>query len=192
MKPANEPMQLEDIHEILRFASKLTNHRNFVIVGSLSSIGSLINPPDEMVCSRDVDLYLKQDPGRAFIEIEQHLKEGTTFHKQHGFYADPVIPSLICGPENWENRLVPIPFSDGLIAWFMDLTDAACSKLIRGQSNDLLWVESGFKSGALDPQTVRTRLVTCDRALDGEIDRARTLIDQIINSEQTADRVRDI
>ena len=192
MKPVNEPMRLEDVHELLRSASKLTNHRNFVIVGSLSSIGSLVSPPDSMVCSRDIDLYLKQDPGRAFIEVAQHLAEGSEFHAQHGFYADPVSPSLISAPENWENRLVPITFQDGLVAWFMDLTDAACSKLIRGQSNDRIWVESGLRDGALDAETLRERLGRCARALDGEVERARSLLVQIINGDRTTSRVKDI
>jgi hypothetical protein len=63
------PMTLEDIETLLVEAAKLSNHRNFVIAGSLSVLGAVMRPPQDMLMSRDVDLYTKLDPGRIIVEI---------------------------------------------------------------------------------------------------------------------------
>ena len=50
---------------LLKEASALTQHREFVIIGSLSVLGSCAVPPQSMVLSIDVYLYPRFDPGRA-------------------------------------------------------------------------------------------------------------------------------
>ena len=61
------PMTIEDIETLLVEAAKLSNHRNFVVAGSLSVLGAVMRPPAEMLISRDVDLYTKLDPDRVFV-----------------------------------------------------------------------------------------------------------------------------
>ena len=58
-------MNREHIQRLLGEAAKLTNHRDYVIIGSLSVLGAVAAPPDTMVHSIDIDLYPKNDPGRS-------------------------------------------------------------------------------------------------------------------------------
>ena len=48
-----------------RRASEISNHRRFVIAGSLVATGAVVNPPAAMVMSRDLDFYPQLDPGRG-------------------------------------------------------------------------------------------------------------------------------
>lgn len=95
------------VGELLAEAHKLTNHREYVIIGSLSVLGALASPPKAMVMSVDVDLYPRLDPGRAG-EIHKALGESSEFYEQHGVYADAATPALAALPEGWEDRLKSI------------------------------------------------------------------------------------
>lgn len=77
-------MNREHIQRLLGEAAKLTNHRDYVIIGSLSVLGAVATPPDTMVHSIDIDLYPKNDPGRT-AEIASHLGLGSDFEQSHAW-----------------------------------------------------------------------------------------------------------
>ena len=166
MKDANAPMTLEDIAVLLTEASRISNHRHFVIAGSLSAVGAVVNAPLSMVMSRDVDLYPKFDPGRGFVEIASQLSEGTDFALAHGFYADPITPALLTLPRGWEPRLLQMPLGNGVVAWFLDPNDAAVSKLVRGHENDVRWVTAAVAEGIVDPEAVLERLPNSSASME--------------------------
>ena len=170
---------LPDIDELLQEAARLSNHRNFVIVGSLSILGTVIHPPKRMVLSTDVDLFTKSDPARVFVEISASLAEGSAWARDHAVYADPVSPAIIAAPEGWESRLIPLPLPKGITAWFMDANDAACAKLIRGSENDIRWVAAGIDDGILSLTAVLERLPNCLNASLEEIRRAEVIAAEI-------------
>ena len=179
MKKPGEPMCLLDIETLLIEAAKISNHRQFVIVGSLSGLGALMVPPEGMVLSRDVDLFPKLDPERGFLEIAQMLGEGSAFSREHGFFADPVSPRILSAPRNWTDRLVSISLSGGVVALFMDVNDAACAKLMRGNDNDLRWVHEGLLAGALSAQVIRQRMTTVEPSLEREIGAATVRLSDV-------------
>ena len=158
MKDAAEPMTLQDIGLVLSAAARLSNHRHFVIAGSLSALGAVVEAPPAMVMSRDLDFYPKFDPGRGFIEIAEQLSEGTAFAATHGFYADPISPAVLTLPDGWEARLLQMPLPGGVVGWFLDPNDAAVSKLVRGHANDVRWVAAGLAEGIVDAAVVVERL----------------------------------
>ncbi len=177
---------LENIHKLLGQIKAKTNHDEFVIMGSLSILGSSIRPPRQMAYSIDVDLYLKSDPNRH-LEITQ-VGEDSSFRVEHGYYADPITPQLVSLPEGWEDRLIKKDFGD-LSAYFLDPNDCAVSKYIRGQENDLRWVREGIKTNILDISKIERRLPTAN-CLDGEVAAARKLIQQdkrLLSSSKSKD-----
>jgi hypothetical protein len=89
-------MKRIELARLLKAAKRLTKHREYVLIGSLSILGSAADPPAEMVGSIDVDLYPRTDPGRI-AEIAHQLGEGSAFHRRYGIYADPVSPYLAAG-----------------------------------------------------------------------------------------------
>ena len=114
----------EDLALLLTEARRLTSHRQYVIIGSLSILGSVTRPPARMVASQDVDLYPLLDPGRA-SEIAAHLGQSTPFDRDHGFYADAVSPYLATLPDGWQSRLVSISWPEGIVALCLEPHDAA-------------------------------------------------------------------
>ena len=96
-------MNRNDIDRLLAEARRITNHPDFVIIGSLSVLGAVANPPVSMIGSIDIDLYPKNDPGRA-SEIAKALGLGSELERIYGYYADAVSPILPTLPEAWEQR----------------------------------------------------------------------------------------
>ncbi len=112
-------MELSDLEELFDQARKLTNHSEFVVVGSLSILGVVPgrNVPARMLMSIDVDCFTRRDPGRIF-DLSRDLGEGSPFEASHGFYLDPISPNVPSLPENWQHRLVRIPLAGGLVLFF--------------------------------------------------------------------------
>ena len=104
-------MNREQLHALLTQAKAIVHHTDFVIVGSLSILGAVSDPPRTMVMSIDVDTYLKNDPQRTY-ELAQALGQGSVFEDEFGYYLDPVSPSLPSFPEGWQERLIPLDFGD--------------------------------------------------------------------------------
>jgi hypothetical protein len=149
-------LNLEHIHHVLSEAKKITNHSDYVIIGSLSALGLGFLPPEGMVSSIDVDLYPKNDPGRA-DEIALVLGQGSAFEDAYGYYVDAVSPHLPTLPDGWEDRLVIHDFGD-VRALFLDLNDAAISKYARGEPRDRLWIQEGLKAKVLSITIIESRL----------------------------------
>ena len=152
-------MDRNDIKRLLNEAKRITNHRDYVIIGSLSVLGAVAHPPDAMTGSIDVDLYPKNDPGRAF-EVSKVLGLGSEFERIYGYYADAVSPMLPTLPEGWEQRLIKIEFDSGVSAWFLEPNDAAISKYFRSEPRDREWIRSGLEAGILSMPTIEYRLRT--------------------------------
>lgn len=176
-------MKLDQVRQVLEAAAELTNHRQFVVVGSLSVLGALVEPPPRMVQSIDVDFFLKFDPGRAG-EINARLGEQSEFALMHGFYADAVSPQLVSAPAGWEARLVQVPFASGIVGWFLEPNDAAVAKLMRGEASDLEWVRAGLHAGVLSGAVIEARLPSVANCLPGEPAAALARLKGLISSAE--------
>jgi hypothetical protein len=162
------------LHALLRKASELSGHSEFVIVGSLSILGAVSNPPDAMVVSIDVDTYMKADPGRTG-DLCEALGQGSAFEDEFGYYLDPVSPNLPSFPGGWQERLILIDFGD-VRAFFVEPNDVAVSKYVRGDERDLRWLRAGLKSKLLDVAVIERRIGSAP-TLDGELPAARKRIE---------------
>lgn len=149
-------MNRNDIQRLLDEAMKITNHRDYVIIGSLSVFGAVAHPPISMTGSIDVDLYPKNDPGRAF-EIANKLGLGSDFEQTYGYYADAVSPMLPTLPDGWEQRLIRVVFDSGVVAWFLEPNDAAISKYVRSEPRDREWIRAGLQANILSMPIIEYR-----------------------------------
>lgn len=165
-------MKLEQIRLILEEAARLTNHRQFVVVGSLSILGALLEPPPRMVQSIDVDFFPKLDPARV-AEINASLGENSAFARRHGYYGDGVSAQIVAAPAGWEGRLVQVPFASGIVGWFLEPNDAAVAKLMRGETSDLEWVDAGIRVGVLSRALIEARIAAVANCLPQEPAKAR-------------------
>lgn len=171
---------------LLRVAEK-SNHRNFVVIGSLSVVGAMLRPPEDMAYSMDVDVYLKADPGRQDELLL--FGENSGIVDAIGCYADPVLPGLVSAEPGWESRLSPFSTPSGIVIWFMDINDAATSKLIRGEVRDMIWVENGIRHGIISPERLSLSISKAENVLEGEQGAAQERL-RIILSRMAPDMPR--
>ena len=150
-------MNREQVERLLVEARRITHHTDYVIIGSLSALGVAATAPAEMTGSVDVDLYPRDDPGRAG-EVFKALGQGSEFEQRFGYYADPVSPNLATLPHDWESRLIAVHFESGVTAWFLEANDAAISKYVRGEARDRDWIRAGLAAGILSLASIRWRL----------------------------------
>src|SRR5258708_2438859 len=151
-------MELSDLQELFDEAKNLTSHTEYVVVESLSILGVVQanEIPARMLMSIDVDCFTRQDPGRIF-ELKGALGEGSAFEASHGFYLDPISPSLPTLPENWQYRLIRVALANGIVVFFLDLNDAAVSKYARSEPRDREWIQAGLEAGLLSIPIIESR-----------------------------------
>lgn len=166
-------MDVEDLRKLFERAKDLTNHSEFVVVGSNSVLGVPRDRelPARMTMSIDVDAYTKSDPGRIF-DLKQELGQGSQFEFENGYYLDPVAPTLPTLPAGWESRLFKVNFHNGLVVYFLDPNDAAVSKYARCEPRDREWIQAGLAAGILSPAIIEYRMRETDFVDDEERARA--------------------
>lgn len=152
-------MNLDQAFEILKQVRARTGHRELVVIGSNASLAltGIVTIPADMTMSADMDAYTKLDPGRVF-ELMADLGEGSAFHREQGYFLDPVSPELPALPKGWQGRLIPVE-RDGGILWFLDPNDAAISKYARGEPRDRRWIQAGLISRIVDLARLRLLVV---------------------------------
>lgn len=185
-------MNRSHLFRLFEAAHRLTGHRDYVVIGSLSILGAgdERDIPADMSMSIDIDCYTKADPGRI-ADARSALGEGSAFHKTNGYYLDPVSPSLPSLPDGWEGRMSHIE-EDGIRIWFLDPDDAAISKYARSQPNDLRWIRAGLLSGHISLPRVTSRLPATLFLDEDEASRVKTQIeaDSVWFDTIKADRAR--
>ena len=77
-------VDLASLQELFEEARRLTDHGEFVVIGSLSILGVVRDAvPESMLVSIDVDCYTRADPGRVY-ELAAKLGEASDFRTTHG------------------------------------------------------------------------------------------------------------
>lgn len=174
-------MNRDQIGRLLLAAHKLINHREYVILGSLSILGAVTTPPEEMTHSIDVDLYPRLDPGRADALVRD-LGQGSLFEEENGFYADPVAPAIAALPEGWEGRVFRIDFPGDVTGLFVHPNDVAVSKYARLEDRDRRWLRAGLKARILDGAVIEDGMNTADFLDAAEQARARAALREDMQS----------
>lgn len=156
-------MKRDDLRRLFARARGLCGETDYVVFGSLAVLGYTGEIPARMAASIDVDAYSKADPGRVF-ELAPALGQGSRFEAEHGYYLDPISPSLATLPAGWESRLIRLQLEPELAAWFLEPNDAAVSKYARMEPRDREWIRPGLRAGVLslailDARFARTRFL---------------------------------
>ncbi len=173
-------MNRDYLFKLFGEAHRLTGHTDYVVVGSLSILGTQDEDglPADMSMSNDIDSYTKSDPGRIY-DVSAALGEGSEFHKKNGYYLDPVSPNLPTLPDGWQSRMTSI--SRGSVnLWFLDPDDAAMSKYARSQPNDLRWIKAGILCGLISLPKIKNRLASTTFLNSDEESRVRTQLDSTL------------
>jgi len=135
--------------------SSLTGDREFVVVGSISILGSKPAAPHTLTVSAGISLFLRfgKSGGKNGL-IGKSFGRGSQFERDNNFCIE-VAKSQPLFSQGWEKRLVPIRSGNGATGWCLDPVDLAYNKLEEGREQDLRYVGEMLRGGILPTMTLR-------------------------------------
>jgi hypothetical protein len=174
-------MRRSELEHVLRAAAGITGERLFVIVGCTAVLIQYPDAPDDLVQSREVDIYPKHKPELADL-IEGCIGQGSVFEETFGYHADGVGPGTAVLPDGWEDRAVRLPGTPntaGADALAPEIHDLVAAKLYAGREKDLEWVAAAVRHGLLDQATVAERVGALPQDVKGGLARQRAGVDPL-------------
>ena len=142
------------------------------MIGSQAILGSVPNPPAELVQSAEADLFPRHHPERADL-IDGAIGEATLFNETFGYYAHAVSPEMALAPAGWLDRLVAFKTeaTRGATGWCIEPHDLVLAKAAAGRSKDFRFLHAAIGARIVDPRILLERLPTLppDRAVVGPI-----------------------
>lgn len=133
-----------------------------MIIGSQAIHGEIVDPPDELLQSMEVDMYPLADPDRA-DDIDGALGDGSWFEYTNGYFAHGVGPTTAKAPTGWMERLVRVdvePLVPGRkpVAYCMERHDMILAKLVRGEQRDVDYARVAVRAGLVNAAVLQTRI----------------------------------
>ncbi len=143
-------MNRQQLEHIIRAAGAIAEVDELIIIGSQAILASLPSAPDELLSSREVDLYPAKEPEKAIL-IDGSIGEGSLFDEQFKYYAHGVGPETASLPKNWQDRLVPIQneYTRHVRALCLHPVDIAASKLVAGREKDIFYIHTLLKHAVI-------------------------------------------
>lgn len=140
--------------------SALTKDREFVVIGSISILGSQPAAPRNLTVSADIDLFPRfGESGKKNELIDKHFGQGSQFELDNNFYIEGVGSwTMMTSPQGWEKRLVPIHSDGGVTGWCLDPFDLAYNKLEVGREKDIQYVGEMMRANIIPTMTLRSFL----------------------------------
>ena len=134
-------MQRHDLEHIIRACAGITGRKRYIVVGSQAVLGQFPDAPDELLVSREADIFCPDDPDATDL-IDGTIGELSPFGQSFKYYAHGVGPETAVVPEGWEARLVPVQteFTGGAVEECLEVHDLAISKLVAGREKDFDYV----------------------------------------------------
>jgi hypothetical protein len=166
-------MKKQQVDHVLRAAGRITDEKQFIIIGSQSLHGKHPDIADDILRSFEVDIIAKRDPSRT--EWLNVIGQGSKFHEQFGYYADPVDEATATLPKGWKGRLVNLPDGDteGVRGLCLDPHDLAIVKYAASREKDAIFTRELASRG----------LVSAERL--------NALLDQTSVSKEVRERIRE-
>ena len=143
-------MNRRQLEHIIRAAGAIAEVDELIVIGSQAILASLPEAPEELLASREADLYPAEEPDKAIL-IDGSIGEGSLFDEQFKYYAHGVGPETATLPEGWRDRLVPIQneHTGSVKALCLHPVDIAASKLVAGRDKDIAYVKVMLNCGIL-------------------------------------------
>jgi hypothetical protein len=152
----------QQLAHLLRSACAVARDADVLVLGSQSILGSFDEEdlPSAATASQEADIAFIDDPGRKKADqVEGAIGEMSTFHEEHGIYAEGVDIEVAILPDGWKDRLVSweLQSSQPAEPHFLDPHDLAVSKLAAGRDKDRDFVLALIHGGLLDVAVIRKR-----------------------------------
>jgi hypothetical protein len=156
-------MTRDQLAHILRAASRITETRDVMVIGSQAILGSYDDAvlPDEAIGSIEVDLWFRDDVDDSKADlVDGAIGELSPFHETFGVYAQGVGEATAVLPEGWEERLVA--FDNEATApgraLCLEPHDLVASKLAAGRDKDRAFAGALLREGLVNADELARRI----------------------------------
>jgi hypothetical protein len=155
-------MKKSQLDHLLRAASRITNEKQFIIIGSQSLHARFPDLPDVFSVSNEADIIAKLKPD--VTEWLNAIGADSQFHETFGYYADPVDEKTATLPRGWKKRLIKLPPGDtgGAIGLCLDPHDLAISKYFARREKDIDFTRGMTARGIVKKDHLLTLLALTD------------------------------
>jgi hypothetical protein len=177
------------VDHVLRAAGRITEEKQFIIIGSQSLHGKYPDLPDEIVRSVEVDLIAKGDADRT--EWLNAIGVDSEFHEQYGYYADPVDEKTATLPKGWRGRLVNLAPGEtgGVLGLCLEPHDLAISKYVARREKDVELTRELARRGLVEKDRL-LKLLVVTRVSDEIKDRVRSHIEADFSLPENHEKAR--
>jgi hypothetical protein len=140
---------------VITAAANVVQEDEFVVIGSQAILGSVDEPPAELLESMEADIYPLHRPELSDF-IDGALGDGSPFDQQFGYFAHGVGPETAKAPAGWEGRLVRVDIPPRLrsdrrpVAWCLERHDLVLAKLARGFDRDWGYARVAIREGIVE------------------------------------------
>jgi hypothetical protein len=152
-------MKRSELEHLIRAASALTGHTQFVICGSQALLALGEDAPEELISTLTADLFVPGDPQSTQL-IGHSLGEMSVFDQTFQYCARAVNEEEIALPEGWRDRVFAIdsPDTAGATGYCLEVHDLVVSKLASDKEDDFGFVHGLLRHQLADEGTIEDRL----------------------------------
>lgn len=152
-------MTREQLEHVIRASAAIAGVEDIVVIGSQAVLGQFPDAPEELLISREADVYPMRHPERGDL-IDGSIGEGSPFDREFGYYAHGVDDTTAVLPEGWRNRLVAVTGANTRDArgWCLEVHDLAIAKYLAGREKDLLFTKALVRHGMVRRDVLSQRL----------------------------------
>lgn len=154
------------IAHLVRAAAGVSGRDAFVMVDTGAVTAQLRSVPLDLMVTREVDLYVPDDPDADAISdlIDGTIGEGSPFDAAFGYHARGVGERTACLPGGWQERAVrfEVPGLDRVVCVCPEADDIALSKLCAWRDEDRAWLDAGLRTGVLSLAAMEARAPSID------------------------------
>lgn len=156
-------MNRSQLEHLIRAASALTQHTQFVICGSQALLALGEDAPEELISSLTADIFIPGDSQKTSL-VGQSLGEMSVFDQTFQYCARAVDEEELVLPEGWRDRVIPIESADtaGATGYCLEVHDLAISKLASGKDEDFTFLLALLSHQLVDEGTLEDRLAATE------------------------------
>lgn len=143
-------MNRSQLEHIIRVASRISDDREIVVIGSQAIHALDLRLPPIAYLSQEADVYPLNFPERA-DDIDGAIGELSDFHRTHGYYAQGVGPETAILPDGWRSRVnrLSSPATEGATALCIDVHDLVLSKYAANREKDIAFNRELIRAGVV-------------------------------------------
>ena len=153
-------MKRSQLEHVLRAAAAIAQENTFVVVGSQAILMAFPHAPDELLVSREIDLYPALHPEKSDL-IDGAIGAMSSFEQTFGYYADGVGPETAVMPDDWHTR-EKLYYLGEVTVICPEVHDLAVSKCVAGRDKDADFIRALFRHKMIEASIMLERIAMLD------------------------------